>query len=188
MQATNEFVRGCGVRQIGCAYLACPLSEGGMPLEHFLIDPPIKEVEVDGEMLPIAEAWDLKPRGVKIMRIPALGDGYHVVDIVGAESYPNATDFLEEVRHLGLSRKISRTSDFSLLTRESRILIAHSKGWVDNHDADERKNTTTDHSLALIAAFPISVIECVIDRENNEHEATMQAASRAGIPVDLVGS
>ena len=33
-------VRGCGVRQPGGAYLVTDLSDSGLPLEHFVLDPP----------------------------------------------------------------------------------------------------------------------------------------------------
>lgn len=130
--------RGCGYRKAGGIYLTCPLSRYGMPLEHFLIDPPIHEVDVDGEMVPIKEAWRLSSVGVTIMQIPALTpdtpETYHVVDIIGAEYYPNAADFLEEVRNFGLSRRISKNADFHKLTRGSRIVVAHPAGHIDQYN------------------------------------------------------
>lgn len=124
------------MRVAGGAYLTCPLSKKGLPLERFLIDPPIRHVELKDEdsgewsVEPIMSAWRLSSVGITIMEIPAFGPGYHVVDIVGAQHYPNVADFIEEVRHMGLSRRISRSSNFELLSRGSKVIIAHPSGWI----------------------------------------------------------
>lgn len=130
--------RGCGYRQAGGLYLTCPLGERGVPVEHFLIDPPIFELEVEGigdepERVPIADAWRLSPIGVTIMEIPAFGPGYHVVDWIGAEHYPNVADFVEEVKRFGVSRRISKATDFSLLTRTSRMVLSHPAAHVEQY-------------------------------------------------------
>lgn len=124
--------RGCGSRVAGGLYLTCPLVPFGLPVEHFLIDEPIHQVDVENKMVPIAEAFRLSARGVTITEIPALGPGHHVIDWVGAEHYPNVADFVEEVRHFGVSRRISSRADFSKLTRDSRIVLAHPKAWIDD--------------------------------------------------------
>lgn len=57
------------------------------------------------------------------------------IDCNGEQHYPVITDFLEEGRVLGFSRRISSTLDFSRLTANSRILIVHARGLVVNHEA-----------------------------------------------------
>lgn len=69
----------------------------------------------------------LSPVGVKLVNI----DGtWHVFDWVGAKHYPNAADFLEEAVRFGLSRRISKKEDFSLLSAESRLILVHPKAIV----------------------------------------------------------
>lgn len=125
-----DIQRGCGTRIAGALYISCPLSKDGVPLEKFLMDPPVYEVEVDGEMVPISEAFGLSPLGVTLVE---MGGVCHVIDIVGSQHYPNVTDFLEEVRFAGLSRRISKGTDFSKLTRDSKIVVAHARGHIEEH-------------------------------------------------------
>src|SRR5258708_5386340 len=107
--------RGCGEsRTRGAVYIECPLSGDGRPVEHFLADRPYV---VD------PEEFGLSAIGIKIMKRPGAETIYDVWDIVGQEYYPNVSDFVEEVKCLGLSRKIATTSRFDLLTRESKIVL-----------------------------------------------------------------
>jgi hypothetical protein len=128
--------RGCGFRQPGGAYIETGLSSDGVPLTHFLCDPP----------LPIPD--DLRLASVGVTTIER--DGVtHVVDVVGGEHYPNVADFFEEVRSFGLSRRISKSFPFDKLTGESMIILAHSKAIVRNF-ADfktwECPNENPDHA------------------------------------------
>src|SRR6266581_2222331 len=50
---------------------------------------------------------------------------YDVLIWVGAEHYPEATDYIEETRRLGASRRINPQLDLSRLTCRSRMLLAH---------------------------------------------------------------
>lgn len=113
--------RGCGSRVQGDVYATLPLGPDGSPVEDYLFDPPIP---LD------AEAMGVKPRGVAFTQAP---DGTtHVLDWIGADSYPNATDFIEEVRHMGMSRKIPKNMDFSRLTSRSRLMVLHPRGYIEN--------------------------------------------------------
>lgn len=123
-------VRGCGERVAGGIYITVPLSRHGMPLEHFIQDPPIHEVDVDGEMLPIKDAFGLSALGVTVAKMNKV---YHVVDIVGTKYYPDVPDILEETRRYGLSRRISKQTNFSLLGPESHIILAHPAGYIDEY-------------------------------------------------------
>lgn len=117
---TGGVVRGCGTRVAGGIYAECPLSPYGMDLEHFLCDPP---VVIDPQEMGVT------PVGVKLMERNGV---WHVVDWVGSTHYPNTADFVEEVRNFGLSRRLPQTLDFKRLTKESRILLVHSRAWIDN--------------------------------------------------------
>ena len=109
--------RGCGFRSPGGIYLETLLSRNGKPVEHFLLDPPV----------PVEDGLGLPDRGVLILERPD-GSGVHdVYDHVGASGYPNVADFVEEVRRMGLSRRVSRGEDFSKIGPGSRIFLAHSR-------------------------------------------------------------
>ena len=110
-------IRGCGTRQAGGIYLEVATSPFGMPLEHFLLDPPrlIQPMSIG-----------LSPIGVR-----GITDGhgvYHVVDWVGTEHYPKLADFLDEAQVGGISRRCEGSGvDYSKITPESRLLLAHSR-------------------------------------------------------------
>lgn len=128
--AVQGVTRGCGTRSSGGLYLECGTGYGGKPLEFFLSDPPIPMT------------CDTKV-GVELIE---RGGVVHVLDWVGEQHYPFVTDFLEEGRHYGFSRRIPRTLNLSRLTAESRLLIVHAKGLVVNREAlrpfiPERYNT-----------------------------------------------
>ncbi len=118
--AVQGVPRGCGTRQEGGVYLECGTHPGwGRPLEFFLADPPV----------PMTCATKV---GVELVERTGV---VHVLDWAGEQHYPTVTDFLEEGRALGFSRRISNTLDLSRLTAESRILIVHARGLVVNHEA-----------------------------------------------------
>lgn len=110
--------RGCGYRQQGGVYVECGKSKRGLPLEAFLVDPPVP-MTVDAKV------------GVELIR---RGDTYHILDHVGSMHYPNAADVLEEGRAYGFSRRVPKNMDFSLLTSRSRLLLVHANGLLVNHD------------------------------------------------------
>jgi hypothetical protein len=118
--------RGCGERESGGVYLECGVSPYGSSLEHFLFDPP----------LPLPDGVDLvnKPQlwartdpvsGEPILDLETNAPVYDVLIWVGAEHYPEATDYIEETRRLGASRRINPQLDLSKLTCRSRMLLAH---------------------------------------------------------------
>ena len=113
--------RGCGDRVAGGIYLEVQTSDRGLPVEHFLVDSPIP---VDKDELGIT------PIGVKLIDRNGI---FHVFDWVGTEFYPNVADFVEEVRVLGLSRRVPKTLDFSKITEQSKIILLHSRAWDDNY-------------------------------------------------------
>lgn len=122
MAHTKPGLRGCGTRVEGGIYAECGHSPFGEPLEYFLIDPP---------MIIDPDELGLSAVGVKLVEGP---DGItHVMDWVGKNHYPNVADFLEEVRVLGMSRRLPKSLDFSKLQHGSRVLLVHSKAHIENH-------------------------------------------------------
>ena len=111
--------RGCGRRVRGGLYWECGLGPHGTPVEEFLLDPPV----------PPPTGLGLRARGVT----PLVVDGVtHLLDWVGADSYPNTADFVEEVRRCGLSRRLPVTLDLSALSPASRLLLVHARARVVN--------------------------------------------------------
>lgn len=105
--------RGCGDRKEGGLYLVCELSPYGMPVEHFLIDP--------------AVPWN--GPGLRSPLIQKDAEGVnHLIMSVGHTYYPYVSDFVEEVRVMGISKRIPRTFDLSVLSPSSKLLLVHPMG------------------------------------------------------------
>lgn len=88
--------RGCGkARKAGGLYAELLLGKHGRPVEDFLLDPPI------------LLSFDAPTRVQMPIWMPT-GDRHtlHLIDWIGESHYPNVADFVEEVRHMGLSRLI----------------------------------------------------------------------------------
>lgn len=118
--------RGCGEREPGGVYAESGLSRDGAPLEAFLLDPP----------LPIPDGLNLINKPQLWQRMLPSGDpildeqGQPIYDLLmwtGAEHYEFVPDYLEEVRRYGASRKLNSNLDLSLLSRASRMILAHPK-------------------------------------------------------------
>jgi hypothetical protein len=131
--------RGCGASRVaGGIYAECPLSPYGKPLEDFLCDPP---VVVD------VQALGITPIGVKLMERNGV---WHILDWVGSTHYPNVGDFVEEVRRLGMSRRLSTTLDFQKLTAESRILLLHARAHIENYEEYQKKEPDLEELFSLV--------------------------------------
>jgi len=135
--------RGCGFREKGGLYLCCGSSPWGMPVEHFVVDPPV--------------SW----RGPRILRAPMLverGGIHHVIMTVGARYYPYVPDFIEEVRVMGLSKQIPRDFDLSKLTPGgSTIILVHSRAipaFPFNAEWECRKPCSRCRKLEVAACRP----------------------------------
>ena len=84
---------------------------GGLPLARFIIDPPIE-----------ARSW--APH-----RAPILfqGDPFHVAIWVGEQGYEYTTDFVEEVRMKGASRRVAKTFPWEKLSPLSWMFFFHAR-------------------------------------------------------------
>lgn len=110
--------RGCGGRVAGGIYLTTPKDPNGVPLYQFLIDPP-RPLDLD----------TLNVLGVSAQGMSPLPGG-DVMDWIGEKHYPNVWDFIAEAGKFGISRRIPRTFDFSLLKLGARLYTIHPFGWI----------------------------------------------------------
>jgi hypothetical protein len=107
--------RGCGSRDEEKPYLCTGTSAEGLPIENFLIDPPLP-LPPDGWH----RGFEIRPRDPKDP--DSIND---VIIFIGSEAYPAAWDFVEESRHFGVSRKVSPDFPFEQLSPDSRMIFAH---------------------------------------------------------------
>lgn len=105
--------RGCGTRIQHALYACVPTGEMAVPIEAFVLDPPLP--------------WSMGHfRGPRLYE---RNDG--VTDMIlwiGQEHYPYVSDFIEEARQHGISRRVpvSKQLTYSLLdSHNSRILLVH---------------------------------------------------------------
>ena len=114
-------VRACGQRVPGGVYAETRLGEEGLPLEHYLLCPP-KPIDLD--------AWGLTPVGVQLISFQGHN---HVFDVVGRRYYPYVTDFVEEIRRKGASRRLTRNFEFAKLTEGSLMVLIHARAVIQNY-------------------------------------------------------
>ena len=121
MFAVATVPRGCGSsRTKGGVYWETSHSPHGQPIEFWLSDPPVK---IDPDDLGIST------QGVKLLEANGV---YHVLDWIGGMYYPNVTDFIEEARRFGVSRKCElHADDYALLSPESKLICIHSAAYLD---------------------------------------------------------
>ncbi len=145
--------RGCGEREQGGLYAETGLSPYGTPLEYFLIDPP----------RPLPEGLDIvnKPQ---LWEDPATGI-MHLLIWVGLEHYQWCTDYIEETKRFGASRRINPNLELSRLTRESRMILAHPRAinalWEEQTPPQECQKHLPRHdvaSLTLLNADPVQKV------------------------------
>ncbi len=150
--------RGCGDREPGGIYAECGLSPRGRPLEEFLVDPPLP-IPPGLDLVNKPQTWQrLLPSGDAALDV----DGFPIYDLliwVGAEFYPYCVDYLEEVKRFGASRRLNTNLDLSLLSRSSRMILAHplviNTAWQQQHPPETCKKEVPGHDSS-------------IDRDNDE--------------------
>lgn len=103
--------RGCGFREENTLYVCVTASEYGQPLEWFLTDPVTPWV--GGQI-----------RAPMLIQDPKTML-YHLFLGIGVSYYPFVSDFVEEARIMGISKKIPTNFDTSKLTpgRSGLVLI-----------------------------------------------------------------
>lgn len=109
--------RGCGTRKGGGLYICTGLVPAGLPLEAFIIDPPI-------------------PYNGESFRSPILfeRDGtHHVLVWVGEGFYRYASDYVEEVRLFGASRRIPVNFPIDKFSPGSMMFLVHAGAIIENY-------------------------------------------------------
>lgn len=172
--------RGCGDREPGGVYLECGLSDHGLPLEAFLVDPP----------LPVPDGLDLINKPQLWQRTTSSGEPtldeweqpmYDVLVWIGAEYYPYCPDFIEEVRRFGASRRLNPNLDLSLLSRSSRMILAHPFA-LNTEWQSQRPPRSCDKNIAGHAGNTgqdeVNESEEECDEDEDEEEQDEDALSR----------
>ncbi len=121
MFTDSSLGRACGRRIRGGVYAETRLSEDGLPIEYFIVDPPDP---VDISQLGLAAV------GVQLIEINGI---HHIFDVVGQEFYPYPADYVEETRRLGASRRLPANLDFSRLEPGSRLVLIHARAVIENY-------------------------------------------------------
>jgi hypothetical protein len=110
--------RGCGKRKPGGVYICTKLSTHGVPLEEFIIDPP-------------------RPYEGERFRAPTIfeKDGVcHLLFWVGKAFYPFPSDFIEEVRRFGASKRVPVDFPIEKLSAGSLMFFVHPRAIIKNHN------------------------------------------------------
>jgi len=80
---------------------------------------------------------------------------YDLLIWVGQEHYPYVPDYLEEVKRYGASRRLNPNLDLSLLSRSSRMILAHplviNTAWQTQRPPETCKKEVPGHDTAIAA-------------------------------------
>lgn len=117
-KSITSILRGCGVREQGGLYVCSGLSPYGLPFSEFVIDPPLP---FDGD--PFRAPIVIEREGKK-----------HLMLWVGAEYYPYVSDFLEEARRYGVSKRIPTDFPIEDLDVGSFVFLVHPRAIVEDHE------------------------------------------------------
>ena len=115
---TNPKPRGCGMRSRGGVYCCCGLGPEGRPIEYYLFCPPYV----------YTEGFHRAPRLVDV------GEGTNngIVIWIGEQFYPYPSDFIEEARDQGVSRRIPGNWPLDKLTLPAWMVMVHAKSRLVN--------------------------------------------------------
>ncbi len=146
--------RGCGDREPGGVYAESGLSPRGRPLEEFLIDPPLP-IPAGLDLIHKPQIWQrMLPSGEPALDVEGLPI-YDLLIWVGQEYYPYVPDYLEEVKRYGASRRLNPHLDLSLLSRSSRMILAHplviNTAWQTQRPPETCKKEVPGHDTAFAA-------------------------------------
>lgn len=113
-RSITGITRGCGLRKPGGLYVCSGLSPYGSPIENFIVDPPLPY-----NSGPFRAPIVFEKEGRK-----------HIMMWVGAEYYPYCSDFIEEVRKYGASKRVPNNFPIEELERGSMLFLVHPKAMV----------------------------------------------------------
>jgi len=144
--------RGCGDREPGGVYVECGLSSKGRPLEEFLVDPPLP-IPPGLDLVNKPQTWQrMLPSGEAALDVEGLPI-YDLLIWVGAEFYPYCPDYLEEVKRYGASRRLNPNLDLSLLSKSSRMILAHplviNSSWKEQCPPESCKREVPGHDIGI---------------------------------------
>ena len=111
-------MRGCGERKDKGLYLECATSPDGLPIEHFIFDPPIL---INQEPFRAPILWKDENTGI-----------YHVLIWIGKKFYESPWDFIREAGVKGISRRIPKNFPIHKLSSGSNMLLIHSDAILEN--------------------------------------------------------
>jgi len=108
--------RGCGTREENGLYACVPTSPFGKPVDYFLQDPAIPIEISEGESM----------RAPLFRKDP--NDVYHLIMGVGTTYYPFISDYIEETRVMGISKRLPQNFDYRKLDpNKSSLMLIHSR-------------------------------------------------------------
>lgn len=172
IETSDEKERGCGTKQTGGLYMCVGLVEQGLPLEEFVIDP--------------ARVWNGGPFRAPIL-VPRKDSGVNdVLMWVGAENYPTVPDYVEEVRWMGVSKRIPNNFDPSQLTpNDSRLILVHPKAipLFDYQCLPSRlcRKPQVEHAPCTFHLWDLSGLEG--DRDTPRHQLSSRGKDRNYIHI-----
>lgn len=122
--------RGCGMPKAGRLYLEIPLSDHGIPLWKFLLDPTVPvptgmAIPTQG-MLFVQRGNDVTVGGKPI---------YDLYDHIGSTYYPNTWDIIAEWMRLGFHQLIPTSSPLNLITEETNYYAVHARAGISEPNA-----------------------------------------------------
>ena len=112
--------RGCGSRQENGLYCCVESSPYGQPIEYFVVDPalPFDIPKSDNMRSPYLYP---DPEGV-----------YHLIMGVGNMYYPFVSDYIEETKRMGISKRLPRNFDYRKLDpKKSNLILVHKRAIPD---------------------------------------------------------
>jgi len=108
--------RGCGSRVPDALYACIPTSPYGKPAEYFIVDPAIP--------------FNLPPdHNIRApFYYPDPSGTYHLLMGVGVTYYPFVSDFIEEAKVMGVSKRLPQNFDYSKLDPQySNLILIHKR-------------------------------------------------------------
>ena len=164
---TVPIERGCGERQDDGVYACTGMDPEGSPVEDFVVDPAIE--------------WIGGPfRAPKLIEDPKEAGVFHMAIWVGQEFYPWPSDFIEEVRIAGVSRRIPKGFPLERLTAgKSKMFFIHARVFpcfsfeIREESQSRGRCKRIDHEgrICTFALWDLSALEHIPERH---------ALSRAG--------
>lgn len=140
MSEAKTLERGCGYRPQDSLYLCVETSPFGVPIEYFLVDP---VVSWSGEQLRAP------------MFVEDSKEVLHIILGIGSTYYPFVSDFVEEARRYGVSKRVPLNFQVERLTPDkSKFLLVHPRAIPRfPYEAPDQCPKKNDHEHECIGAL-----------------------------------